>query len=181
MGKTADGAVWLNADMLKPYDYWQYWRNTEDADVGRFLKLFTTLPMDEIRRLEKLEGSEINEAKKILAHEATKLCHGEQAAIDAATTAQKVFEQGGVGDDLPTVLVSPEAKENPIVFLDLLITVGFVSSRGEARRLIEGGGARLNDVQITRIDATVNPKDWTSEGYIKLSAGKKKHALVKIK
>lgn len=179
MGKTAAGAVWLNADMLSPYDYYQYWRNTEDADVGRFLKLFTTLPMDEIAKLEALQGSEINEAKKILAFEATKLCHGETAAHDAQATAQKVFEQGGVGDDLPSITIAKSALENGVTIIDLLVESGLASSKGEARRLIQGGGARINDTPAQDPMALITLKDMTQEGYIKLSAGKKKHALVR--
>jgi tyrosyl-tRNA synthetase len=180
MGKTADGAVWLNADLLSPYDYWQYWRNTEDADVGRFLKLFTTLPMDEIRRLEKLEGAEINESKKIIAHEATKLCHGQQAALDAATTAHKVFEQGGVGGDLPAITIDAARLSSGVSVLDLFVETGLATSKGEAKRLIAGGGAKLNDNKIEIETASASSADLSTEGYIKLSAGKKKHALVKI-
>jgi tyrosyl-tRNA synthetase len=176
MGKTADGAVWLNADMLKPYDYWQYWRNTEDADVGKFLKLFTTLPLEEIKKLETLKGAEINEAKKILAFEATKLCHGEQAANDAQSTAQKVFEQGGVGDDLPTIEI-----ESPVALVvDLLLTSKLAESKSAARRLIEGGGARVNDQPVITVDQSTSNSDFAN-GHLKLSAGKKKHALVKVK
>jgi tyrosyl-tRNA synthetase len=181
MGKTEGGAVWLNADMTSPYDYWQFWRNTEDADVIRLLKVFTTLPMDEIRKLEKLEGAEINEAKKILAHEATKLCHGEQAALDAAATAQKVFEQGGVGGDLPSIVIDAARLSSGISLLDLLVETGLAASKGEAKRLIAGGGAKLNDNKIENESASASDKDLTGEGYIKLSAGKKKHALVKLK
>ena len=176
MGKTADGAVWLNADMLSPYDYYQYWRNTEDADVGRFLKLFTLLPMDEIVKLEALQGQEINEAKKVLAFEATKLCHGEAAANDAQTTAAKVFEQGSVGGDLPTITLDLSSE---ISILDLFVQSGLVSSKGEAKRLIKGGGAKLNDTKIETQDLTVSTTNLTPEGHLKLSAGKKKHALVK--
>ena len=181
MGKTADGAVWLNADALKPYDYWQYWRNTEDADVGKFLRLFTTLPMDEIKKLEALQGSEINEAKKILAHEATKLCHGEQAAKDAAATAQQVFEKGGVGSDLPSIEVDGKRLTAGITIIDLLVEAGMAGSKGEARRLIQGGGALINDNKIESFSKTVFEGDLTEDGYIKLSVGKKKHALIKIK
>ncbi len=175
MGKTADGAVWLNADMLSPYDYWQYWRNTEDADVGKFLKLFTTLPMSEIKKLEALQGQEINEAKKILANEVTKLCHGEQAAKDAESTAQQVFEQGGVGDDLPTIDIDLSQEVN---VLDLLVEAGLAKSKGEARKLVQQGGARINDVAIQKADAVIRKRDF-EDGYIKLSAGKKKHVLVR--
>ncbi len=178
MGKTADGAVWLNADMLSPYDYYQYWRNTEDADVGRFLKLFTLLPMDEISKLEALQGQEINEAKKILAFEATKLCHSEAAAKDAETTAAKVFEQGSVGDDLPTITLD---LSNDISILDLFVQSDLTASKGETKRLIKGGGAKINDEKITDEGQMASTKDLTPEGHIKLSAGKKKHALVKNK
>jgi len=179
MGKTAAGAVWLNAQMLTPYDYWQYWRNTEDADVVKFLKLFTTLPMNEISRLEKLQGADINEAKKILAFEATKLCHGEIAAHDAAATAQKVFEQGGVGGDLPSFTVEKARLESGIALVDLLVEAKLAASKGEARRLIEGGGVKQNDAVISLVTHTSAASDLTAEGYIKLSVGKKKHALVK--
>jgi len=179
MGKTADGAVWLNADMLSPYDYWQYWRNTEDADVGRFLKLFTTLPMDEITRLEKLQGQEINEAKKILAFEATKMCHGEPAAQEAAQTAQKVFEQGGIGEDLPSIQVSAADLEKGIGLVDLFVQTGLAASKGEVRRLIKGGGARCNDQPVQDENILITSDDLNGDNVIKLSAGKKKHALVK--
>ncbi len=180
MGKTEGGAVWLNADMTSPYDYYQYWRNVEDADVASLLKIFTLLPMDEIKKLESLEGAEINEAKKVLAFEATKLCHGEAAAQDAQTTAQKTFEQGGVGDDLPSIQIDTSRLENGIPLLDLFVETGLTESKGEAKRLIKGGGARMNDEKIQTEEAIASTKDLTAEGYIKLSAGKKKHALVKI-
>ncbi len=180
MGKTEDGAIWVNADMLSPYDYWQYWRNTEDADVGRFLKLFTILPLDEIEKLEALQGQDINEAKKVLAHEATKLCHGEEAALEAAATAQKVFEQGSVGDDLPSITIDSKTLSAGIPILDLFVEAGLAKSKGEARRLIEGGGAKCNDQKIEDIDLTANENNVTDDGYIKLSAGKKRHALVKV-
>lgn len=180
MGKTADGAVWLNADKCSPYDFWQFWRNTEDADVGKFLKLFTTLPMDEIAKLEALRGADINEAKKILAHEATKMCHGEQAAIDAAATAAKVFEQGSVGDDLPFITIDAARLNDGINILDLFVESGLTESKGETKRLIKGGGAKLNDVAITDQNASAGSADLM-DGQIKLSAGKKKHTLVKTK
>lgn len=179
MGKTAQGAVWLNADMLTPYDYYQYWRNTEDADVGRFLKIFTKLPLDEIEKLEKLAGQEINEAKKILALEATRLCHGDQAAAEAQETAQKVFEQGGVGDDLPTVEIPSQNLQDGIAVIDLFVQSGLVQSKGEARRLIQGGGAKCNDNKIDDLESVATTDHLTSEGYIKLSAGKKKHVLIR--
>jgi tyrosyl-tRNA synthetase len=182
MGKSADGAVWLNADMRSPYDYYQYWRNTEDADVGRFLKIFTILPMAEIAKLEKLKDAEINEAKKILAFEATKLCHGEIEAMAAAVTAQLVFEQGGADDNLPSVTIDQFRLSKSIAIVDLFVETGLASSKGEARRLIEGGGAKINDNKINASTQTVSLSDIVnSKGHIKLSAGKKKHALVKVK
>lgn len=175
MGKTAAGAVWLKADKLSPYDYWQFWRNTEDADVGKFLKLFTDLPLDEIARLSALKGNEINEAKKILAFEATKLCHGEKAASDAAETARKTFEEGKTGDNLPTITLPKAELQNGIPLVDVLIKAGMATSKGEARRLIEGGGAKINDVAISNVNEVIR-----SDGSdIKLSAGKKRHALIK--
>jgi tyrosyl-tRNA synthetase len=179
MGKTEGGAVWLNADMFSPYDYWQYWRNAEDNDVARLLKVFTVLPMDEIARLEKLGGSEINEAKKILAFEATKLCHGEQAAREAAETARKTFEQGGAGDNLPSIHIDKSRLDHGVPLIDLLIEAGLAASKGEAKRLIEGSGARCNDQPVTIVTHAVTMADMTGEGYIKLSAGRKKHALVR--
>lgn len=179
MGKTVGGAVWLNKNMLTPYDYWQYFRNVDDADVANLLARFTMLPMDEVKRLSALQGSEINEAKKILAHEATKLNHGEQAALDAAATAQKVFEQGGVGGDLPSINVAKADLDKGISALDLFVAAGLATSKGEVKRLIEGGGAKCNDIAITDVSATIAANDLTRDGYIKLSAGKKKHALVK--
>jgi tyrosyl-tRNA synthetase len=175
MGKTADGAVWLSADMLSPYDYYQFWRNVDDADTGRFLKLFTVLPLNEIAKLEALQGQEINEAKKVLAFEATKLCHGEQAAVTSEKTAQDVFEKGGVGDDLPTIMADLSA---PMSVLDLFVDSGLAASKGEVRRLIKGGGAKINDEKIADDTATVSSNNLTADGHIKLSAGKKKHALV---
>lgn len=179
MGKTVNGAVWLNAEMLSPYDYYQYWRNVDDVMVGTLLRRFTMLPMDEIKKLEALEGQEINDAKKLLAFEATKLCHGEDAANDAAATAQKVFEQGGVGGDLPSIDIERTILSAGIPFIELFVQAGLASSKGEARRLIQGGGARCNDEPIADVDANANDNDVTADGYIKLSAGKKKHALVR--
>ncbi|MDD5587226.1 MAG: tyrosine--tRNA ligase [Alphaproteobacteria bacterium] len=177
MGKTVTGAVWLRPEKLGAYDYWQFWRNTEDADVGRFLKLFTDLPLDEIARLEKLEGAEINEAKKILANEATKMCHGIDAARSAAGTAQATFEGGGKGSDLP-VYTFP--KSTSPLLVDAIVTLGFVASKGEAKRLIEQGGLRLNDKPVPAITATVSEADLGSDGTARLSAGKKRHAVVRI-
>lgn len=180
MGKTADGAVWINKEMLSPYDYYQFWRNTEDADVGRFLKLFTTLPMDEIAKLETLQGAEINEAKKILAFEATRLCHGDAEAQNAQETAVKTFEQGASTGDLPFIEVSRSALDEGINVITLLRESGLVASNGEAKRLIKGGGARVNDNKIEDAEQTCSSADLNGDGVIKLSAGKKKHALVKI-
>ncbi|MGE0251364.1 MAG: tyrosine--tRNA ligase [Dongiaceae bacterium] len=180
MGKTAAGAVWLAPHRLSPYDFWQFWRNTEDADVGRFLKLFTALPMAEIAKLEKLKGNEINEAKKILANEATKLCHGEKAALEAAQTAVKTFEQGGAGENLPQVELNAAELEAGIPFYELLTRAGLVPSNSEGRRLIKGGGARLNDQVIEDDKFRLSGHDLKT-GQFKISAGKKKHALVKLK
>ena len=180
MGKTVDGAVWLNAEMLSPYDYYQFWRNADDAMVGTLLRRFTMMPIDEIIKLEALQGQEINEAKKILAFEATKLCHGEAAAKDAEATAQKVFEQGSVGDDLPSINVPKADLEAGKAFIDLFIACGLAESKGEVKRLIKGGGAKVNDTSVSDIDLTLTAHDLTDDGYIKLSSGKKRHALVKI-
>lgn len=179
MGKTADGAVWLNGDRLSAYDYWQYWRNTHDDDVGRFLKLFTDLPLDEIARLEALQGAELNEAKKTLAHEATKLCHGEAEALGAAETARKTFEEGAHDEGLPSVDVAKGDIETGIPAYELLRLAGLASSNGEARRLIKGGGGRVNDVQIADEKAMVTLSDLNPDGVIKMSAGRKRHALVR--
>ncbi len=180
MGKTAAGAVWLNADRLSAYDYYQYWRNTEDADTAKFLKLFTILPMSGIAKLEKLQGQELNEAKKVLAFEATKLCHGEAAAKEAEETARKVFEQGGVGGDLPSITIDQARLTAGVPLLDLLVEAGMAASKGEARRLVQGGGIRRNDEAVNDPALTVSANDLTSDGYVKLSAGKKRHALVKV-
>ncbi|MCF8496593.1 MAG: tyrosine--tRNA ligase [Alphaproteobacteria bacterium] len=180
MGKTEGGAIWLNADLTSPYDYYQFWRNVEDADVIKLLKIFTTLPLAEIKKLETLRGQDINEAKKILAFEATRLCHGEQAAREAQDTAQKVFEQGGVGEDLPSMTIARERLKAGIPVVDLLVETGLASSKGEARRLIQGGGARVNDGKIESTEHSVSASDLTEDNYIKLSAGKKKHALVRV-
>jgi tyrosyl-tRNA synthetase len=178
MGKTADGAIWLNADRLSPFQFWQFWRNTEDADVERFLSLFTELPMDEVRRLGALEGAEINEAKIILANEATTLCHGADAAGDAMQTAQQTFADGGVGDGLPQISLSAEEADG-LGMITALVKVGFAKSNGEARRLIRGGGARLNDVAINDEDHVMQDADF-GDGRAKISAGKKRHALIVI-
>ncbi|MEX0695252.1 MAG: tyrosine--tRNA ligase [Rhodospirillales bacterium] len=179
MGKTADGAVWLNEGSLSHYDYWQYWRNTEDADVGKFLRLFTELPIAEIQRLESLEGAEINEAKKILADEATRLCRGADAATQARATAEMTFEQGGMGETLPSVNVAKAELEAGIGVLALFTKAGLSASNGEARRLVLGGGAKINDKPVTDVHATVSLAEVNSEGVIKLSSGKKRHALVR--
>ncbi len=180
MGKTLNGAVWLNGDMLSPYDYYQYWRNVDDLMVGVLLRRFTTLDMMEIRKLESLQGAEINEAKKILALEATTMCHGKEAALDAAKTAQSVFEQGGVGEDLPSIEISADYLKDGIEVVELFLETGLCNSKGEVKRLIQGGGARINGVPISALDETVSSADLTDEGHIKLSSGKKRHALVKV-
>ncbi len=179
MGKTAAGAVWLNAERLSPYDYFQYWRNTEDADVGRFLKLFTDMPLDEIAKLEKLAGAEINEAKKVLAFEATKLCHGEAAAAEAAETAKRTFEQGMSAEGLPTIEVPRAEIEAGIAVLDLFVRANLAASKGEARRLVQGKGARLNDAVVESDALVVGRAHIAADGTIKLTAGKKRHALVR--
>ncbi|MFN3233371.1 MAG: tyrosine--tRNA ligase [Alphaproteobacteria bacterium] len=179
MGKTAQGAVWLNADQLPPYDYWQFWRNTDDADVVRFFKLFTDLPLDEIEQLGRLEGQEINEAKIRLATEATRLAHGDDAAQTAEQTARKTFEQGGLGDDLPTHEIPRAELEKGVPLVNLLKQAGLTASNGEAKRLIKGGGARVNDNKVADEDTVVTLNDLESGDMIKLSAGKKRHAIVK--
>ena len=179
MGKTAQGAIWLNPDMLSAYDYWQFWRNTEDADVGRFLRLFTELPLDEIAKLEALQDAEINEAKKILAEHATDMCHGADAAKAAAETARQTFEEGSVATDLPTVDVPKAELQDGAVLFELLRRAGLCKSNGEARRLIKGGGARVNDKSVAEEMAKVSMDDITAGGVIKLSAGKKRHVLIR--
>ena len=177
MGKSADGAVWLNAEKLSPFHFWQFWRNTEDADVGRFLALFTELPMDEVNRLSALQGAKINEAKIILANKATTLCHGADAAREAMQTAQQTFVSGGgVSDGLPRTEVSTDEAYG-MDMITALKKVGFATSNGEARRLIRGGGARLNDVQINNESKILSPDDFI-DGKVKISAGKKRHALL---
>ena len=175
MGKTASGAVWLNADMRSPYEYWQFWRNTEDADVGRFLRLFTTLPLSEVEILEALAGSEINEAKKVLANAATTLLHGEAAAAEAAETARKTFEEGASAEGLPTVTADINAG---IGILAAVVQAGLATSNGEARRAIQGGGIRVND-EAVKDDKLVLTPALVKDGAIKLSHGKKKHVLLK--
>jgi tyrosyl-tRNA synthetase len=178
MGKTAQGAVWLTADRLSPYDYWQFWRNTEDADVGRFLRLFTDLPLDEIARLEALGGAEINEAKKKLATEATGLLHGTAAAAEAAETARRAFKEGEVVDSLPGVDVARAELEAGIPAFRLFVLTGLAASNGEARRLIRGGGARVNDLPVKDEGQTITALDLHDD-VIKLSAGRKQHRLVR--
>jgi tyrosyl-tRNA synthetase len=177
MGKTAAGAVWLNAEQKSPYDYWQFWRNTEDKDVGRFLRLFTDLPLDEIARLEKLEGAELNDAKKILATEATTILHGRAAAEAAAETARKAFEEGAAAEGLPTVEIAKS--EFPMGVLALAVKAGVASSNGEARRLIQNNGLKINDATVSDPAATIAESDVATSGAIKVSSGKKKHVLVK--
>ena len=202
MGKTADGAVWLNPDRFSPYEYWQYWRNTEDADVGRFLRLFTELPLDEIARLEALEGAEINEAKAILATEATALCHGREAAEGAAETARRTFAASArppplvvnaqfdvqlqatgtatLAHGLPAIEIPRSRLEEGVSVYELLCEAGLAKSNSEGRRLIRGGGARVNDCRFRNETGTVGPDDLTADGTIKLSAGRKRHALVRV-
>lgn len=179
MGKTESGAVWLNPDMLSPWDYWQYWRNVEDADVGRFLRLFTDLPLDEIARLESLKDREINEAKKVLATEATALLHGRESAEAAADTARQTFEAGESAAGLPTITVDAAEVERGLPAFELFRRAGLCKSNGEARRLIKGGGARLNDEVIPDEAFEISGADFGTARTLKLSAGKKRHALVR--
>jgi tyrosyl-tRNA synthetase len=180
MGKTAAGAVWLNADLVSPYDYWQYWRNAEDGDVARFLKLFTTLPLDEIERLARLKGEEINEAKKVLATEATALVHGRAAAAEAAATARTTFEEGALSQNLPTVEIKRTELDQGIGVLSAFAEkTGLVASNGEARRQIKNGGLRVNDAPVSDEKMMLTARDLTPEGVIKLSLGKKKHVLLR--
>lgn len=179
MGKTASGAVWLNADMKSPYEYWQFWRNTEDADVPRFLKLFTTLPLDEIEKLAALQGAEINEAKKALADAATTLLHGAEAARVAAETARQTFEEGAIADNLPTVEIPRGELDAGAGVLAMFVKAGLVGSNGEARRQIKGGGLRVNDVPVSDEKMLLDGSNLTPEGVIKLSLGKKRHVLLK--
>ncbi len=178
MGKTSAGAVWLNEDLTSSYEFWQYWRNTEDADVGKFLRLFTELPLSEIARLESLEGAELNEAKKILATNVTALCHGSAAADAAKLTAQETFESGGAGIDLPTVEITSGNLKQGIAAFELFHQAGLATSKGEARRLIKGGGAKINDAAVSNEMQKIGASDVNAEGYIKLTAGKKRHVLV---
>lgn len=179
MGKSASGAVWLNGDLFSPYDFWQYWRNTEDADVIRFLKIFTRLPLDEIARLGALGGSEINEAKKVLATETTAIVHGREAAEAAAETARTTFEEGRLSDNLPSVEVPSAELEAGVGLLTLMVRAGLAGSNGEARRHVQGGGVRLNDVAIDDERKVIGSGEITGDGVVKLSLGKKKHILVR--
>jgi tyrosyl-tRNA synthetase len=179
MGKTAAGAVWLNADLVSPYEYWQYWRNTEDADVERFLKLFTVLPPDEIARLAALRDQEINEAKKVLATEATALVHGRAAADEAAATARTTFEEGGLGASLPTVEVPRGELIAGLGVLAAFVKAGLAGSNGEVRRAIANNAVMVNDVRVTSDKATVGEADVTAAGVVKLSLGRKRHVLLK--
>jgi tyrosyl-tRNA synthetase len=179
MGKTETGAVWLNAEMMRPYDYWQFWRNCEDGDVGRLLKLFTELPLAEIGRLTALRGQELNEAKKILATEATALLHGRAAAAEAAETARRTFEEGAVADTLPTIEIPRARLEAGLGVLAANVEAGLVSSNSEARRQIKGGGLKVNDVTVSDERMVLTPRDLTPQGVIKLSLGRKRHVLLK--
>ena len=179
MGKSLSGAVWLNPDMLSAYDFWQYWRNTEDADVSRFLKLYTTLPMDEIARLSALGGAEINEVKKILATEVTAMLHGREAAEQAAETARKTFEEGAIAENLPSIDVSTGELEAGIGLLSLVVKAGLAASNGEARRHVQGGAVRINDTAVSDERRVIGTADVSADGVIKLSLGKKKHILVR--
>lgn len=179
MGKTASGAVWLNADMRSPYEYWQFWRNTEDADVGRFLRLFTEMPLEEISRLERLEGAAMNDAKKILATEATAMLHGREEAERAAEAARAAFEEGAISADLPTVSISAADLSAGLGILNALVTAGLCPSTSDARRQIKGGAVRLNDGAVSDERLSIGVDAVTPEGVIKLSLGKKKHVLLK--
>jgi tyrosyl-tRNA synthetase len=180
MGKTAAGAVWLNADLVSPYDYWQYWRNTEDGDVSRFLKLFTVLPLDDIARLAALKGQELNEAKKVLATEATALVHGRSAAEEAAGTARKTFEEGAIAESLPTAEIARGELDRGLGVLTAFAEkTGLVASNGEARRQIKAGGLKVNDETVSDEKMTLSAKNLTPEGVIKLSLGRKRHILLK--
>lgn len=179
MGKTADGAVWLSDSHLPAYDYWQYWRNSEDADVGRFMRLFTTLPLNEIARYEALEGAELNEAKKVLATETTAMVHGREVANQAAETARRTFEEGQATDTLPTVCVSKSDFDCGIGLLSLIVEAGLASSNGEARRHVKGGAIRINDEQVSDERMSISAEQLNEAGAVKLSMGKKKHFLIK--
>jgi tyrosyl-tRNA synthetase len=179
MGKTETGAVWLNAEMMSPYDYWQFWRNCEDGDAGKLLKLFTDLPLDEIARLAALKGQELNEAKKVLATEATALLHGREAAEQAAETARRTFEEGALAQTLPSIEIPRARLEAGLGVLVAFVEAGLVSSNGEARRHVKGGGLRVNDVTVFDEKMVLTLSDLTPEGVIKLSLGRKRHVLLK--
>jgi tyrosyl-tRNA synthetase len=179
MGKTVAGAVWLNADQVSPYDYWQYWRNTEDADVARFLKLFTVLPLDEIERLAALRGAEINEAKKVLATAATAMVHGQAAADAAATTARTTFEEGGLDANLPTIELPRAELKAGLSVLAAFVKAGLAGSNGEVRRAIANNAIMVNDARVTSEKAAIGEADVTAEGVVKLSLGRKRHVLLK--
>ncbi len=179
MGKTASGAVWLDPEMMSPYDFWQYWRNTEDNDVGRFLKLYTTMPMDEVARLEALGGAEINDAKKVLATEITAMLHGRAAAEEAAETARKTFEEGAMADTLPTIEVAKAELDAGIGLLSLIVRAGLAQSNGEARRHVQGGAVRVNDMPVSNEKLLVDWGMLVGGKQLKLSVGKKKHILVR--
>jgi tyrosyl-tRNA synthetase len=178
MGKSQGGAVWLNADLLSPYEFWQFWRNTTDADVARFLKLYTELPVEDCDRLGALEGSEINAAKVILANEVTRLCHGDEAAATAEATARAVFDEGGMGDDLPRVVLSAVEAADGVSIVQLFVRAGLAKSGKDAKRLIAEGGARLNDAALTDAGLVVTAADLSEP--MKLTAGRKRHALIVI-
>jgi tyrosyl-tRNA synthetase len=179
MGKSADGAVWLNADMRSPYEFWQFWRNTTDADVGRFLKLYTEIDLDECNRLGALQGAEINEAKVVLADAVTTLCHGAAAAAAAQATAREVFERGGTGAELPTLMLEADEVANGISVVQLVVRAGLAKSGKDAKRLIAENGARLNDAPLTDAGLMLDSAAFAQP--VKLSAGKKRHALIKLK
>jgi tyrosyl-tRNA synthetase len=179
MGKTAAGAIWLDPEMLSPYEYWQHWRNTEDGDVVRFLKLFTVLPLDEIARLSALKDSGINEAKKVLATEATAMLHGRAAADTAAETARRTFEEGSLSESLPTIEIAPADLESGLGVLVAFVKAGLVASNGEARRQIKGGGLKVNDAPVTDEKMLLTPRALSPEGVIKLSLGRKRHVLLR--
>ncbi len=180
MGKSAQGAIWLNSDRLSPYEFWQYWRNTDDEDVIHFLKLFTELPLGEITKLSALEGNELNEAKKILAHEVTRLCHGLDTANSAAESARRTFEEGSIGRDLPFIKINKNDLEEGVWVIEAMRNLSLIKSNGEGRRLIANGGARVNDRVIKDPEKHLKTPDVSTEGIIKLSVGKKRHALLKV-
>ncbi|PHR62796.1 MAG: tyrosine--tRNA ligase [Robiginitomaculum sp.] len=180
MGKTAEGAVWLNADMRSPYEYWQFWRNTEDADVGKFMRLFTDIPLDEIAGLEALEGSEINTAKIVLANACTTMLHGQESAAKAEETARQTFAEGGTGDDLPTIDVTEETLQSGLSVVQAFVLAGLVASNGEAKRHIKAGALKINDAAISDLQAQIQAGQFDAQGQIKLSVGKKKHAIVRL-